>query len=110
MSQISKALAPDRIFGREDEELQFTHEPETQGQQEDNSDKKGVCNHSWFLSVGEFNSLSPKLTEWHGKRALRPLATEALRSAPFIPGANADGEDSGVKESPSQNERTNMAR
>src|SRR5271167_4712337 len=61
------------------EEFQFTHEPETQGQQEDNGNKKGVRNHSWFLSVGKFKSLSTRLPEWHGKRALSPLATEALQ-------------------------------
>ena len=65
------------------EEFQFTHEPETQGEQEGNGDEKGVCNHSWFLSVGKFNSLSPKLHEWHGKRAVSPLATETLHKRTF---------------------------
>src|SRR3974390_333708 len=59
------------------EEFQFTHEPEKQGQQKGNSDDQCVGDHCWFLSVGEFNSLSTELPEWHGKRALSPLATEA---------------------------------
>src|ERR1700687_455375 len=45
------------------EEFQFTHEPEPQGQQEGNGDEKGVCDHSWFLSVGKFKCLFPKLPD-----------------------------------------------
>src|SRR5271165_3324937 len=45
------------------EGFKFTHEPETQGQQEGNGDEKGVCDHCWFLSVGDFKSLSPKVPE-----------------------------------------------
>jgi hypothetical protein len=60
-------------------ELQLIEQPKSIAKQDNDGEKQGVCDHSWFLSVGSFQSFFPKLPEWHGKRALSPLAIEALQ-------------------------------
>ncbi len=76
-----------------DEEFQFTHEPENQGWQESNGDEKGVCDHSWLLSLGNFKSLSPTLPEAREQGSQRRLS----RNVPFVPVAAADGKYGGAK-------------
>jgi hypothetical protein len=59
---------------------------------------KGVCDHSWFLSLENFKSLSPTLPEAWEQGSQRRLS----RSAPFVPVAAADGKDWGAKEGQSR--------
>ena len=59
---------------------------------------KRVCDHSWFLSLGNFKSLSPTLPEAWEQGSQRRLS----RSAPFVPVAATDGKDWGSKEGQSR--------
>ena len=59
---------------------------------------KRVCDHSWFLSLGNFKSLSPTLPEAWEQGSQRRLS----RSAPFVPVVAADGKYWGSKEGQSR--------